>query len=173
MEKIKEPTPTVRIALVGKYVELKDAYYSVRESLCHAAIHNGRDIQIDWVHAEDIEKNGPEEYLKHVQGIIIPGGFGIRGIEGMISAVKYARENGIPYLGLCLGMQVMVIEFARYVLGSDKAHSTEFEPDSPYPVIDLLPEQRGVDSKGGTMRLGNYPVLSSRVPWLGRHTGIT
>jgi len=159
VEKIKEPTPTVRIALVGKYVELKDAYYSVRESLCHAAIHNGRDIQIDWVHAEDIEKNGPDEYLKHVQGIIIPGGFGIRGIEGMITAVKYARENSIPYLGLCLGMQVMVIEFARHVLQSDKAHSTEFEPDSPYPVIDLLPEQRGVDSKGGTMRLGNYPCL--------------
>ena len=154
---LKEPSEPVTIALVGKYVELKDAYYSVREALCHAALYHGRDINIEWVHSEDLEEDGSEALLRQAQGIIVPGGFGVRGIEGMIQAARYARENKIPYLGLCLGMQVMVVEFARHTFGSDEANSTEFAADNPYPVIDLLPEQKKVANKGGTMRLGNYP----------------
>ncbi|MFC1939798.1 CTP synthase [Chloroflexota bacterium] len=154
---LKTPREPVNIALVGKYVELQDAYFSVREALYHAALHYGRDINLLWVHSEDLEKNGADSLLRSAQGIIVPGGFGVRGIEGMVKAATYARINKIPYLGLCLGMQVMVIEFARYALDSDKANSTEFDPDTPYPVIDLLPEQKGVQDKGGTMRLGHYP----------------
>jgi CTP synthase len=154
---LKEATEPVNIALVGKYVELKDAYFSVREALCHAALHHGRSINIHWVHSEDLEKKGGEALLRSAQGIIVPGGFGVRGIEGMVKAARYARENRIPYLGLCLGMQVMVIEFARHIFGTDKANSTEFDTDTPYPVIDLLPEQKEIADKGGTMRLGNYP----------------
>jgi CTP synthase len=147
----------VNIAVVGKYIELEDAYYSVRESLRHAGSYHNRPINLTWVHSEDLEKNNDvENQLRSVQGIVVPGGFGIRGIEGMIKTARYARENKIPYLGLCLGMQIMVIEFARFVLKSDKPNSTEFDPDTPYPVIDLLPEQRSVAGKGGTMRLGNY-----------------
>ena len=155
--RLKTPSETINIALVGKYVELTDAYYSVREALRHAALHHGRDVNLLWVHSEDLGKNGADSLLRTAQGIIVPGGFGIRGIEGMIKAADYARNNEIPYLGLCLGLQVMVIEFARYALGSDKASSTEFDPATPYPVIDLLPEQKGLEDKGGTMRLGNYP----------------
>ena len=154
---LKEATEPVNIALVGKYVELKDAYFSVREALCHAALHYGRSININWVHSEDLEKEGGEALLRSAQGIIVPGGFGVRGIEGMVKAARYARENKIPYLGLCLGMQVMVIEFARHIFGTDKVNSTEFDADTPYPVIDLLPEQKKIADKGGTMRLGNYP----------------
>jgi len=154
---LKEATEPVNITLVGKYVELKDAYFSVREALCHAALHHGRSININWVHSEDLEKEGGEALLRSAQGIIVPGGFGVRGIEGMVKAAKYARENTIPYLGLCLGMQVMVIEFARHIFGTDKVNSTEFDADTPYPVIDLLPEQKKIADKGGTMRLGNYP----------------
>ena len=155
--RLKTPREPVNIALVGKYVELQDAYFSVREALCHAALHYGRDVNLLWVHSEALEKNGADSFLRSAQGIIVPGGFGIRGIEGMVKAAAYARTNKIPYLGLCLGMQVMVIEFARYALGSAKANSTEFDPDTPYPVIDLLPEQKKVKNKGGTMRLGRYP----------------
>jgi CTP synthase len=154
---LKEPCEPVNIALVGKYVELEDAYYSVREALCHAGLYHNKGIKLEWVHSEELEQPGSETRLRQAQGIIVPGGFGIRGIEGMIKAARYARENRIPYLGLCLGMQVMVIEFARHVLGSDRANSTEFDPDTPYPVIDFLPEQRAIRSKGGTMRLGIYP----------------
>jgi CTP synthase len=154
---IKTPREPVNIALVGKYVELRDAYFSVREALCHAALHHGRDIEFQWVPSETLEGDGDYSVLRSAQGIIVPGGFGIRGIEGMIKAATYARENKIPYLGLCLGMQVMVIEFARHVLGSAEPNSTEFDAKTPYPVIDLLPEQRGKEAKGGTMRLGNYP----------------
>ncbi|MFC1961797.1 CTP synthase [Chloroflexota bacterium] len=154
---LKEPREPVNIALVGKYVELTDAYYSVREALQHAALHHNRDINLLWVHSEDMERGNPEALLRSAQGIIVPGGFGIRGIEGMVIAARYARENGIPYLGLCLGMQVMVIEFARHVLGSGKANSTEFDPDTPHPVIDFMIEQKKLETKGGTMRLGNYP----------------
>jgi len=155
--RIKSEHEPVNIALVGKYVELQDAYFSVREALCHAALYHDRDINLIWVHSEGLDKDSAEAQLRHVQGIIVPGGFGIRGIEGMVVAANYARNNNIPYLGLCLGMQVMVIEFARYALNAPESNSTEFDPDTSYPVIDLLPEQKGIDSKGGTMRLGNYP----------------
>ena len=147
----------VNIALVGKYVELQDAYFSVREALCHAAVYHNRNINLLWIQSEDLEKDGGDAPLRSAQGIIVPGGFGVRGIEGMIKAATYARTNEIPYLGLCLGLQVMVIEFARYTLDSTKANSAEFDPTTPYPVIDLLPEQKRVKDKGGTMRLGNYP----------------
>jgi CTP synthase len=153
---LKEPYETVNIALVGKYVELEDAYYSVREALCHAGLYHSRDINLQWVHSEELEKKGGEVLLQQAQGIVVPGGFGIRGIEGMIKAATYARENKIPYLGLCLGMHVMVIEFARYVLGSDKPNSTEFDEATPHPVIALLPEQQAMKDMGGTMRLGIY-----------------
>jgi len=154
---LKEPHEPVNIALVGKYVELKDAYYSVREALHHAALYHNRDINLTWVPSEALEGGDVDARLRSAQGIIVPGGFGIRGIEGMIKAASYARENKIPYLGLCLGMQVMVIEFARYALNSPEANSTEFDTATPYPVIDLLPNQIGIENKGNTMRLGNYP----------------
>jgi len=155
--RLKTDREPVNIALVGKYVELQDAYFSVREALYHAALYHDRDINLLWIPSEDLEEDGSDALLRSAQGIIVPGGFGIRGIEGMIKAATYARTNEIPYLGLCLGMQVMVIEFARYALDSTKANSAEFDPTTPYPVIDLLPEQEGVENKGGTMRLGNYP----------------
>ncbi|HLB27919.1 MAG TPA: CTP synthase [Dehalococcoidales bacterium] len=154
---IKEAREPVNIALVGKYVDLKDAYYSVREALQHASLYHHRALKLIWVASEALEKEGGEALLRNAQGIIVPGGFGIRGIEGMIKAAAYARENKIPYLGLCLGMQVMVIEFARHVLNSPEANSTEFNAKTAYPVIDLMAEQGGIENKGGTMRLGNYP----------------
>jgi CTP synthase len=157
VELIKSPREPVKIALVGKYVELQDAYFSVREALYHAALHHGRELEMSWVPSETLENGGDHSALRSIQGIIVPGGFGIRGIEGMIKAATYARENKIPYLGLCLGMQVMVIEFARFVLGSSEVNSTEFDPDIKHPVIDLMPDQKDKKSKGGTMRLGNYP----------------
>jgi len=155
--KLKTPKEPVNIALVGKYVELRDAYYSVREALCHAGLYHDRQVNIMWVQSEDLQSNGNVNLLKSAQGIIVPGGFGYRGIEGMITAANYARQNNIPYLGLCLGMQVVVIEFGRYALGSKQANSTEFDPDTPYPVIDLMPEQHEITDMGGTMRLGTYP----------------
>jgi CTP synthase len=127
----------------------------VKESLRHAAWHHNRDIEIQWVQSEDLVQNG-DAALHSAQGIVVPGGFGIRGIEGMVVAARYARTHKIPYLGLCLGMQVMVIEFARNLFKSNEPNSTEFDPKTAYPVIDLLPEQRNIDAKGGTMRLGNY-----------------
>ncbi len=154
---LKDCREPVNIALVGKYIELRDAYFSVREALCHAAVYHDREVNLVWVQSEDLEKDGCEALLRSAQGIIVPGGFGIRGIEGMIKAATYARTNKIPYLGLCLGLQVMVIEFARHVFHSQKANSTEFDPKTPYPVIDLLPEQKKIKDMGGTMRLGNYP----------------
>jgi CTP synthase len=157
VEKLKAAKEPVSIALVGKYVELQDAYYSVREALCHAALYHNRQVDIKWVHSEDLQTRGNERLLKSVNGIIVPGGFGHRGIEGMIVAANYARQNNIPYLGLCLGMQVMTIEFGRYALRNERANSTEFDPQTPCPVIDLLPEQKDVDVMGGTMRLGTYP----------------
>jgi len=157
VERMKETKESVPIAIVGKYVELRDCYISVREALRHAAVYQDRDVEIQWIHSEDLEKDGSDALLRSVQGIVVPGGFGIRGIEGMVVAARYARENEIPYLGLCLGMHVMVIEYARYALDSAEPNSTEFELETPYPVIDLLPEQRQVKEKGGTMRLGVYP----------------
>ncbi|MEW6034391.1 MAG: CTP synthase [Chloroflexota bacterium] len=147
----------VTVAVVGKYVELTDSYFSVREALCHAGLHHERQVRIQWVPSESLEHPGGEAQLRSAQGIVVPGGFGYRGIEGMINAARYARENRIPYLGLCLGMQIMVIEFSRHIFGTEEANSTEFAPNTPYPVIDLLPEQRHVSAMGGTMRLGAYP----------------
>jgi len=157
VKSLKEPHEPVNIALVGKYVELNDAYFSVREALRHAVLYHDRDINLFWVRSEDLEKDGSDVLLRSAQGIIVPGGFGIRGVEGMVKAANYARNNEIPYLGLCLGLQVMVIEFARYALNSSEPNSTEFDPGTPYPVIDLLPDQKEETNKGGTMRLGNYP----------------
>ena len=153
---MKEPKEPVSIAIVGKYVELHDAYISVKEALGHAAVYHNRDLDVQWIHSEDLERDG-DSLLRSVQGIVVPGGFGERGIEGKVTAAKYAREHRIPYLGLCLGMHIMVIEFTRHILGSPKPNSTEFDPESPYPVIDLLPDQREASDKGGTMRLGIYP----------------
>lgn len=155
--RMKTPKECLNIALVGKYVELEDAYFSVRESLCHAGLYHDRDIKITWVQSEDLEKGINEGLLSAVHGIIVPGGFGNRGIEGMVTTASYARHNNIPYLGLCLGMQVMAIEFGRHALGNKVANSTEFDHSTNCPVIDLLPEQRKVNDMGGTMRLGAYP----------------
>ena len=148
-----------RIALVGKYVKLHDAYLSVVEALSHAGYAYGTKIDIRWVNSEELEENKPDlsEVFKDIDGIIVPGGFGYRGIEGKIDAIRYARENKIPYLGLCLGMQCAVIEFARNVCAMKKANSSEFIPDTRYPVIDLMSDQEDVTEKGGTMRLGIYP----------------
>ena len=147
----------VRVGIVGKYVELHDAYLSIVEALRHAGAALGAKVEITWIPAERVEKEG-EDILKGVQGILVPGGFGERGIEGKIIAADYARREGIPYFGICLGMQVAVIAFARNVLGMASANSTEFDPHTPYPVIDLLPEQAQIQAKGGTMRLGEYPA---------------
>ncbi len=155
--RLREAREPVSIALVGKYVELEDTYLSVRESLKHAALLHGRALNLFWVHSEQLDDDNVVSQLASAHGIVVPGGFGMRGIEGMIVAARYARENSVPYLGLCLGMQVMVIEFARNIFGSDSVNSTEFDPGVDYPVIDLLPEQRGIDMMGGTMRLGSYP----------------
>jgi CTP synthase len=156
VKRLKESHEPVNVTLVGKYVELQDAYFSVREALHHAALSHDRDLNLSWVHSEELEDDNVDTVLRSAQGIIIPGGFGIRGIEGMIKAASYARTNGIPYLGLCLGLQVMVIEFARYVFNSDRPNSIEFDETTPYPVIDLMPDQ-DMKEMGGTMRLGNYP----------------
>lgn len=157
VERIKRPTKTIRCAIVGKYVMLSDAYISVVEALKHAATQHNAQVDIKWVLSEDIERDGAEAHLKGLDCILVPGGFGDRGIEGKIQAGEYARVNKIPYLGLCLGMQTAVIEFARNVAKMKDAHSTEFNPTSPYPVIDLMPDQHNVVHKGGTMRLGRYP----------------
>jgi CTP synthase len=153
----REERPKICIAIVGKYVELQDAYMSVREAIRHASLANNVEAEILWLHSAELEKQRGWDDLKRADGIIVPGGFGSRGIEGKIAAARFARENQIPYLGLCLGMQVMVIEFGRHVLGTEDANSTEFDRSTPHPVIDLLPEQRGIGEMGGTMRLGLYP----------------
>ncbi len=153
---LKKPAPAVNIALVGKYVELEDAYYSVREALCHAGLYNSCRVNIEWIQSEDVEKNGAEYYLRDAQGILVPGGFGVRGIEGMIAAAKYAREKRIPYFGLCLGMQVMIIEFGRMVLDSQAVNSSEFNPSTEHPVIDLAPEQKNIPEESRVLRRGNY-----------------
>jgi len=157
VERIKATKESLVIGLVGKYVELPDAYLSVHEALQHAGLYHDRRVQVEWISSEALERGEDLDRLDRLSGIVVPGGFGDRGIEGKILAARYARERRVPYLGLCLGMQVMVIELARKATGSDGPHSTEFDPQTRYPVIDLLPEQRGVSDKGGTMRLGAYP----------------
>ncbi len=159
VNELEREKPKVRIGLVGKYVELHDAYISVREALRHAALYAGVDVEIEWISATDLEKGIGLERLEQVDGIVVPGGFGSRGVEGKIIAAKYAREHQVPYLGLCLGMQVMVIEYARNVLGIEDANSPEFDQRTRHPVIDLMAEQRGLEDKGGTMRLGLYPCV--------------
>ncbi len=157
VNRMKNLNDTLSIAVVGKYADLPDSYLSVKEALNHAGLYHERNIEISWIPSEEIEKHGPEEYLHSSSGIVVPGGFGPRGIEGMIQAARYAREREIPYLGLCLGMQLMVIEFARTFLEAPDANSTEFDQNTTNPVIDLMTEQRSVNDKGGTMRLGIYP----------------
>jgi CTP synthase len=159
VDEVRKPKPLVKIALVGKYVELKDAYMSVREAVNHAALSLGLEAEIQWVLSSDLEKGKGWDLVKSADGIIVPGGFGSRGIEGKIQTAKYAREEKIPYLGLCLGMQVMCVEFARDVLGYEDANSTEFDRSTTHPVIDLMLEQRAITDMGGTMRLGLYPCV--------------
>ncbi len=156
---IRVPKESLPIAVVGKYADLPDAYLSVKEALHHAGLHQGRDIDVAWIKSEDIEEQGPAPFLSRVNGIVVPGGFGSRGIEGMVAAARYAREERIPYLGLCLGMQLMVVEFARHALGDERFNSTEFDPETPGPVIDLMLDQHHVKDLGGTMRLGAYPCV--------------
>jgi len=153
---VEKPRPSVRIALVGKYVELHDAYMSVREALKHAALHLGVDVQIDWIHSADLERGKSLDIVNAADGILVPGGFGSRGIEGKIQAARIARTDNIPYLGLCLGMQLMVVEIARFALNDESANSTEFDRATPHPVIDLMPDQHEITDMGGTMRLGLY-----------------
>lgn len=157
--KEKRDKPVVKVALVGKYVELQDAYMSVREALHHAALSLDVDAKIEWVHSSALEKGKKWSKVEDADAILVPGGFGERGIEGKILAAQYARENNIPYLGLCLGMQLMCIEFARNVLGYEEANSTEFDRSTASPIIDLMLEQRGITDMGGTMRLGLYPCV--------------
>jgi len=159
VRRLKSPRTSTTIALVGKYVELRDAYFSIIEALQHAGIAHNAAVHIMWVNAEDLEKEPAAKRLAGAEGILVPGGFGDRGIEGKITAIRYAREQGIPYLGICLGMQLAVVEFARHVLEWPQANSAEFNPATPYPVIDLLPGQRHITNLGGTMRLGAYPCV--------------
>ena len=151
-----DENPEIEIALVGKYVELQDSYLSVVEALRHAGLHNQRKVKINWIAAEDIEQQGPDQLLSSACGIIIPGGFGKRGLEGMIAAANYARKSNVPYLGLCLGMQSMVVEYARNELGIIDATSLEIDPQADNPVISFMPGQKELHSTGGTMRLGVY-----------------
>jgi CTP synthase len=159
VRRVKSPRQATRIAVVGKYVELKDSYKSLIEALAHGGIANDARVDVAWVDAEHIERDGAAPHFRDVHGILVPGGFGDRGIEGKIQAVRYAREQRVPYFGICLGMQCAVIEYARHVCGLGGANSTEFEAAPAHNVIDLLPEQRHVRDKGGTMRLGLYPVV--------------
>lgn len=161
VSRIRESKPSLPVAIVGKYVELHDAYISVREALDHAALAHGWDVDVRYVDSEDLERGRGWDELRgagnQVAGVVVPGGFGERGIEGKIATAQWARENNVPYLGLCLGLQVMIVELAREAVGSDEPNSTEFDPRTEYPVIDLMPDQRTVVEKGGTMRLGLYP----------------
>jgi CTP synthase len=154
---IHRAKPVVNVALVGKYVELHDAYMSVREALNHAALALGVEVEISWIHSAELERARGWDAVRKADGIIVPGGFGGRGIEGKIQTARYARENQVPYLGLCLGMQLMVIEFSRFVLNDEEVNSTEFDRSTSHPVIDLMPDQRDIADMGGTMRLGLYP----------------
>lgn len=157
VDRVDNLKENVKIALVGKYVELHDAYISVVESLKHAGYKHNSKVKIDWIQSEDITEENVHEYLKEADGILVPGGFGDRGVEGKITTIKYARENKIPFFGICLGMQLAAVEFARNVCGLTGAHSSELDPNTPYPIINLLPDQENVVEMGGTLRLGSYP----------------
>jgi CTP synthase len=157
--RVKSPRQATRIAVVGKYIELKDSYKSLIEALAHGGIANDARVDLVWVDAEHIERDGAAAHFGDVHGVLVPGGFGDRGIEGKIEAIRYARERAVPYFGICLGMQCAIIEFARHVCGLEGANSSEFNPTTAEPVVDLLPEQRNLEAKGGTMRLGLYPIV--------------
>ena len=157
VRRVKQLKQKTEIAIVGKYVSLRDAYLSIVEALGHAGFHCNTEVNIRWINSENVTDDNVAELLAGVQGVLVPGGFGDRGIEGKISAIKYARENRVPFFGICLGMQMAVVEFARSVAGLEGANSSEIQPTTPYPVIDLLPEQKEVEDLGGTMRLGLYP----------------
>ena len=159
VDKVKAPRPQVKVAIVGKYTSLHDAYISVREALYHAGIKNDHQVDVEWIYSGELEKGKGWDKLAEVDGVIVPGGFGYRGVEGKILVAKWARENKIPYLGLCLGMQTMTIEYARNVLGWEDANSTEFDNTTAHPVIDLMPDQQALSEVGGTMRLGHYPCV--------------
>ena len=150
MQGLENPTKKVTVALVGKYIQLHDAYISVVEALKHGGVYNSADVTIKWIDSETVTKDNAAELLSDVSGILVPGGFGDRGVEGKIQAIKYARENNVPFLGLCLGMQLAIVEFARDVLGYEDAHSVELKPDTTHPVIHLMPDQEGIDDIGGT-----------------------
>ncbi len=158
VRKIKNPVRAARIAVVGKYIDLKDSYKSLAEALTHGGIAHEARVEVRWTDAEQLLQDGAAAHLAEVDGVLVPGGFGDRGIEGKIEAIRYAREHGVPFLGICLGLQCAVVEFARRVAGLEAANSSEFDRGTPHPVIDLLPEQRAVEDKGGTMRLGLYPI---------------
>ena len=162
---IRAPKRTLPIAIVGKYVDLRDSYISVKEALLHAGLHYGLDIDVQWVNSERIEEEGPDRLLESASGVVVPGGFGARGVEGMIRTARYARDHDVPYLGLCLGLQVMVVEIGRSLMGLAAANSTEMNPNTPHPVIDLMNSQRGVTDMGGTMRLGVYPCETIPDSW--------
>ena len=155
---LKSLDEEVKIALCGKYVHLRDSYKSILEAFNHASFSNRVKVKLRFVDSEEVEREGAEVLLKGIHGLLVPGGFGQRGIEGKIAAIRYARENGIPFLGICLGMQVATIEFARNVLKMERANSTEFNPKTPHPVITILPEKKGVLYYGGTLRKGAYPA---------------
>jgi CTP synthase len=159
VHRLLNPKHKVRVGMVGKYMDLQDSYLSVNESIVHGGIRNDCEVEVSHIDAEDIERDGPDTHLAELDGILVPGGFGDRGTEGKIIASKYARENGIPFFGLCLGMQIAVIDFARNVLGLEKANSTEFDLESPDPVIHIMEEQVGIKDKGATMRLGACPCM--------------
>lgn len=162
VERLLAPKKDVRIAIVGKYVELPDAYLSIVEALTHGGIANHAKVRVEWIAAEEVTPENVASKLKGCSGVLVPGGFGERGLEGKIAAVQYARENNMPFFGICLGMQMAVVEYARHVLGLTGAHTSEVDPNTPYPVIDLMPDQQNIDEKGGTMRLGKYPCSLSR-----------
>ena len=168
VHKIKSAQHTVRIAICGKYINLKDAYKSIMESFIHGGLANDARVELVWVSSEDIADNGAEKYLGNADGVLIPGGFGERGIEGKIEAVHFVRENGIPFLGICLGMQCAIIEFARHICGLDGANSYEFNQETPHPVIHLMDEQRHITRMGGSMRLGSYPCIIGKSTLMSR-----
>ena len=159
VDALRHPTSKVRIAIVGKYIQLHDAYISVVEALKHGGIASHSVVELKWVDSELVNDANAAEYLSDVDGILVPGGFGDRGIEGKISAIRYARENNVPFLGLCLGMQMAIVEFARHVIGYDDANSVELDPNTTHPMIHLMPDQDGIEDIGGTLRLGSYPCI--------------